>query len=201
MYRTPALSIAFRVHLVKARGRSRSIPQTSLSFANAKDIPRSQSHFAPEPAPHSMVSLGSSAFDLGVGVFPPFHSKGEFRDLKTSASFPLWGAWLPRFSSGGSCFRRSSIDWLWRPRLIAWLVQSRCPLKAIKTFKVWGLPKGIHALISGGDALEFLLCLSSFFEQVPLEALRWSRDYQASFTRQGLIVVVVSRKVQLSYEN
>ncbi|KAI5639067.1 hypothetical protein M9H77_16370 [Catharanthus roseus] len=77
MYRTPALSIAFRVHLVKARGRSRSIPQTSLSFANAKDIPRSQSHFAPEPAPHSMVSLGSSAFDLGVGVFPPFHSKGE----------------------------------------------------------------------------------------------------------------------------
>ncbi|KAI5664305.1 hypothetical protein M9H77_23628 [Catharanthus roseus] len=58
MYRTPALSIAFQVYLVKARGRSRSIPQTSLSFANAKDIPRSQSHFAPKPAPHSMVSLG-----------------------------------------------------------------------------------------------------------------------------------------------
>ncbi|KAI5664313.1 hypothetical protein M9H77_23636 [Catharanthus roseus] len=61
MYRTPTLLIAFRVYLVKARGKSRSIPQTSLSFANAKDIPRSQSNFAPEPAPH----LGSSAFDLG----------------------------------------------------------------------------------------------------------------------------------------
>ncbi|KAI5669108.1 hypothetical protein M9H77_18961 [Catharanthus roseus] len=67
MYRTLALSIAFRVHLVKARGKSRSIPQTSLFFANAKDIPRSQSHFAPEPVPHSMVSLDSNAFDLGVG--------------------------------------------------------------------------------------------------------------------------------------
>ncbi|KAI5677411.1 hypothetical protein M9H77_08361 [Catharanthus roseus] len=77
MYRTPALSIAFRVHLVKARGRSRSIPQTSLSFANAKDIPRSQSHFAPEPAPHSMEPHSNFHKSLGEWLLPLYNRNKE----------------------------------------------------------------------------------------------------------------------------